>query len=191
MRAPRWTFLRHGESWANAEGWLAGHTDVGLTPQGEAEARSVAGSVRDVPFTRVIVSDLTRALRTLELAAPDWTGPIVVDRRIRERTIGDWDGQAFKEVHAMALLTTWDGRPPNGESHADLAVRALSALADLESDEDTLVVTHGGWMRVVLGTLDARPPAAIGRLRYPNCALQTRAVPRGTWARLLDRLPPR
>jgi bisphosphoglycerate-dependent phosphoglycerate mutase len=35
---PTWTFVRHGQSVANREGWIAGHYDVPLTEQGEAEA---------------------------------------------------------------------------------------------------------------------------------------------------------
>jgi bisphosphoglycerate-dependent phosphoglycerate mutase len=35
---PTWIFVRHGQSVANREGWLAGHYDAPLTDQGEAEA---------------------------------------------------------------------------------------------------------------------------------------------------------
>lgn len=184
----RWTFLRHGESEANAAGWLAGHTDVALTARGEQEALAIADTLRDVPFERVLVSDLRRTLRTLELAVPDWRGPTVVDARLRERTIGAWDGHHYKEQQAMALLTTWNVRPPGGESHADLGARALAALADLDAPVDTLVVSHGGFMRVVLGLLDGRPHDQIGLVRYPNCSVQTREVAPGTWAALAHTL---
>ncbi|MCB9677512.1 MAG: histidine phosphatase family protein [Alphaproteobacteria bacterium] len=185
---PRWTFLRHGESVANAEGWLAGHTDAPLTAKGEAQAIAQRDVLKDVPFTRVLVSDLQRARRTLALALPDWSGPVVVSDRLRERTIGDWDGMTADALRALGgfdVLVTWDGRPPNGESHADLARRVIAELDRLDADEDTLVVCHGALMRAVLGVLDDRPKEAIGLLRYPNCALQTRQVERGGWARFL------
>ncbi|MEZ4318236.1 MAG: histidine phosphatase family protein [Myxococcota bacterium] len=185
---PRWSFLRHGESVANAEGWLAGHTDAPLTPKGEREAVEAGEALRDVPFTRVLVSDLSRARRTLELALPHWDGPVTVSAGLRERTIGDWDGMpgnALAKLGGFDVLLTWDGRPPNGESHADLADRVLRTLDGLDADEDTLVVCHGALMRAVLGVLDGRPRDEIGRIRYPNCALQTRQVDVGGWRALL------
>jgi probable phosphoglycerate mutase len=184
---PRWTFLRHGESVANAEGWLAGHTDAPLTDRGEAQAIAQRDVLLDVPFSRVLVSDLSRARRTLELALPDWDGSVTVSPLLRERTIGDWDGMPAEQLRAFGafdVLVTWDGRPPNGESHADLAERVIAALADLDTGEDTLVVCHGALMRAVLGVLDGRAHDEIGLVRYPNCALQTREVPRGGWAAL-------
>lgn len=186
----RWTFVRHAESEANAGGWLAGHTDVGLTERGVAEARALAGRLADVPFDRVLVSDLKRTRDTLALALPDWSGPVHVDPRLRERTIGDWDGQLHRERHAMELLIQWHGRPPGGESLDLLARRALGALDAHDAPMDTLVVTHGGLMRVVLGLLDGHPVDAIGRLRHANCAVESRSVAPGTWARLLAALPP-
>ena len=181
----RWTFLRHGESVANAGGWLAGHRDVDLTERGVAQARAAADPLGDVPFTRVWCSDLLRARRTCALALPDATPEI--SAALRERTIGEWDGMdraALHGVGAFEVLWSWDGRPPGGESHADLAERVLAALAAGDTGEDTLVVGHGGMMRAVLGLLDGRDRAVIGKIRYPNCAIQTREVPVGGWAAL-------
>ena len=38
----RWIFLRHGESVANAEGWLSGQVDTPLTERGRDQARQAA-----------------------------------------------------------------------------------------------------------------------------------------------------
>jgi probable phosphoglycerate mutase len=190
----RYSFLRHGESTANAGGWLAGHTDAPLTDAGRAQARAAADPLNDVPFARVWVSDLVRATGTFALARPDWNGPLTVDAGLRERTLGDWDGasrETLDAVDAWSVLVTWDGRPPGGESHADLARRILDTLTRLERTQgsaDTLVVCHGGVMRVVLGLLDDRPRADLCRVRYPNGALQTRAVTPGVWEALAGRL---
>lgn len=187
----RWSFLRHGESLGNAENWLAGHTDADLTARGESQAREVGSALADVPFERILVSDLTRATRTLSLALPSWTGPVTVTAGLRERTIGDWDGMyrdALVAQGAFDVLLTWAGRPPNGESHEDLAIRAIRELHAHDADTDTLVVCHGGLMRAVLGALDGRAHTAIPRIRYPNCALQTRQVALGEWGRRLAAL---
>jgi len=188
---PRWSFLRHGQSVANAEGWLAGHTDAPLTPLGERQAIAARDPVADMRFERVLVSDLARARRTLQLVLPDYAGPVTISPGLRERTIGDWDGMHRDQLvplGAFEVLITWEGRPPNGESHADLARRVIGTLATLDADIDTLVVCHGALMRAVLGVLDGRDRAQLGKIRYPNCALQTRSVPLGRWAELRARL---
>ncbi len=193
----RYSFLRHGQSTANAEGWLAGHTDAPLSLLGQQQADQAADAVLDVPFDRVWVSDLSRARETWSRVRPDsavWDGPITVHPGLRERTLGDWDGhprETLDAVDAFSVLVTWAGRPPNGESHADLARRVLTTLAALESEQgpaDTLVVCHGAFMRVVLGMLDGRDREALCRVRFPNCALQTREVSEGRWQALLESL---
>lgn len=175
-----WSFLRHGESIANAEGWLAGHTDADLTHKGVRQALAVRDALEDIVFERVVVSDLLRARRTAALALPTWD--VVVDSRVRERTLGDWEGRTRKELReegAMATLLSWHGRPPRGESQADLADRVTSALIDYEDGVPTLIVCHGGVMRAMLGLLDGEPESTRSRVRYPNCALQVRQLERG------------
>lgn len=183
----RWTFLRHGESVANAEGWISGQIDAPLTSRGRQEAREVRDALLDIPFGRVVSSDLSRALETARLAAP--AHPIEVHTGLRERTLGEWDGRSRASLdadgHGDALLTL-DGRPPGGESHAAVVRRALMALSELDGPRDTLVVAHGGLLRAVLGVLDRLDTERATRLRLPNCGLQTRAVRIGTWASLLE-----
>ncbi|MCB9668487.1 MAG: histidine phosphatase family protein [Alphaproteobacteria bacterium] len=181
----RWTFLRHGESVANAGGWLSGQQDVPLTPRGRKEARRARDPLQDVPFARVVVSDLSRALETARLAAPHHA--LVVHPGLRERTLGEWDGRTHEELEAAGLkdvLLTHDGRPPGGESHADLRERGLRTLAELDAPVDTLVVAHGGILRAILSALDGLSAAEATRLRLPNTGIQTRAVVPGTWAAL-------
>ena len=36
-----WHFVRHGQSVANAEGWVAGHVDTPLTELGKHQARQL------------------------------------------------------------------------------------------------------------------------------------------------------
>lgn len=186
-RVVRWTFLRHGESVANAAGRVAGHQDSPLTARGVEQALAVRDPLADLPFRRVLTSDLARARRTAELAAPGV--PLFVDAGLRERSLGDWEGRrrdALASEGFADLVLSATGRPPGGESHADLTRRALTTLARLEDGTDTLVVAHGGLLRAVLGALDGVDAADAVRIRFPNAGLQTRAVPAGTWARLVD-----
>jgi broad specificity phosphatase PhoE len=87
----------------------------------------------------------------------------------------------------MDHMLTWTGRPTGGESHEDLARRALPALAALPEVPVTLLVAHGGMNRVLIGLLYGVDEEVMGRNRVPNALAIHRELPTGTWARLAAR----
>ncbi|MCB9763441.1 MAG: histidine phosphatase family protein [Alphaproteobacteria bacterium] len=197
MARTRWVFVRHGESVANVEGWLAGHVDTPLTEKGVRQARGAARTLADQPFSRAFCSDLQRAHRTAELileGRPDpQEVPLTVTPQLRERALGAWSERPKAEIRRsgeMDLLLTWAERPPGGESQADLAARLLDFLADLEPvDGHTLVVAHGGVIRVMLGLLDGTPVEGIGTTRIENARPIARDIEAGRWEALARALP--
>lgn len=183
----QWTFLRHGESEANAGGWLSGHRDVPLTERGRAQAVEARAQLATVSFDQCWTSDLQRAHHTARLVLADRGPALQISMRLRERALGSWEGRAKAELRAdgsMAHLLTWEGRAPGGESHRDLAVRAVPFLASIDRGVDTLIVAHGGLIRVLIGLLDGLPEDEIGRVAYANCVPHHREVERGRWAAL-------
>ena len=48
--------LRHGRTSANADGVLAGASDVGLDPAGADQAKAIAERLRGVPLAAVLSS---------------------------------------------------------------------------------------------------------------------------------------
>jgi 2,3-bisphosphoglycerate-dependent phosphoglycerate mutase len=192
-----WTFLRHGQSTANLEGTLAGWRDVPLTPDGEEEAREAGVDLADIDFDEVVSSDLVRARETARLALGSWaqhTGrPIpamVIDRDLRERTVGAWEGQprAFlREQGQLALLASWEGQAPGGgESHKDLARRVFPALARYVGRR-VLFVCHGGVMRVVVGLLDGVADEDIGKTTPMNGEIVVCLVRPDVWEKAYAR----
>lgn len=187
----RYWFVRHGESVANAEGWLAGHRDVPLTPAGIAEARALAGTLRAVRPERVWSSDLERAWKTAAIAWNHRLPPARRTPRLRERHLGEWEGRSLAELGregAVEVLLAWDREPPGGESHRTLAVRVLSFLADSEDGADTLVFAHGGLIRTVVGLLDGVPLDLVGRVKVANTEVLARDVAPGAWTLHLGRV---
>jgi 2,3-bisphosphoglycerate-dependent phosphoglycerate mutase len=97
--------LRHGQSTWNLENRFTGWTDVGLTPQGEAEAHeagrllSAEGYTFDVAFTSV----LKRAIKTLwivlEEMGLEWI-PVYNSWRLNERHYGALQGLNKAEMAA-------------------------------------------------------------------------------------------
>ena len=184
---PTWWFVRHGESVANAEGWLSGHRDVVLTDRGEAQARRVGRLLQDKPFVRAFSSDLQRAQRTAEIVIGARRIPLQIAPELRERNLGTYEGRDRAQLKAegrFAMLLTWDQAPPGGESHLDLARRVLPWLTTVDDEQDTLVVSHGGMIRTIVGLLDGDDPAELGRHHVHNCAPIRREVALGTWERL-------
>lgn len=95
--------LRHGQSEWNLQNLFTGWTDVGLTEQGVAEAKSAgrlmkeAGLKPDIMFTSV----LKRATATADVAleAAGWTDiPTQRHWRLNERHYGDLQGLNKKET---------------------------------------------------------------------------------------------
>jgi 2,3-bisphosphoglycerate-dependent phosphoglycerate mutase len=97
--------LRHGQSEWNLENLFTGWTDIGLTEQGEVEARTAGrlmaeeGLKPDIMFTSV----LKRATETADLALEEagWTDiPTRRSWRLNERHYGDLQGLNKKETAA-------------------------------------------------------------------------------------------
>jgi broad specificity phosphatase PhoE len=187
----RWWFVRHGESTANAEGWLAGHHDAPLTARGVAQAEALQPSLASLSPQRVLSSDLQRAWRTAELAWGAREPAIEQVEALRERHLGDWEQRTRASLRArgeMPVLLTWDEGPPDGESQLALSRRVLTWLAGHDDGRDTLLFAHGGLIRCVVGLLDDTPRGAIGRHRVDNTQVIERQVARGTWRLLLASL---
>jgi 2,3-bisphosphoglycerate-dependent phosphoglycerate mutase len=89
--------LRHGQSTWNLENRFTGWTDVGLTPQGEAEAHQAAKLLTETGFTfdLAYTSVLKRAIKTLWIVMEDmsleWM-PVVRHWRLNERHYGALQG---------------------------------------------------------------------------------------------------
>ena len=82
--------VRHGESLGNLRGFFLGHTDWGLSPRGEEQARTLAEALADLPFSAVYSSDLSRAVQTVRPAAAAHRLPVLRERDLREIYAGRW-----------------------------------------------------------------------------------------------------
>lgn len=187
----RFWFVRHGESTANAEGWLAGHRDAPLTDRGVAQAMALRETLRGVEPGRVLTSDLQRAWRTAALAWDERRPPVQRTPHLRERHVGEWEGAVIADLRVrggMDVLTTWDGAPPGGESHRALSLRVARLLATVDDGEDTLIFAHGGLIRAVIGALDDVPRHQLGLVKVANTEVLVRDVPRRRWADLVRSL---
>jgi len=91
-------FLRHGQTDWNRDGRYQGTTDTPLNEMGSAQASVAAGALAAMPIDRIVASPLIRALKTAAIVAEALHVPIHVDRGLRERNFGSFDGLVIREV---------------------------------------------------------------------------------------------
>jgi broad specificity phosphatase PhoE len=140
---------RHGETAWSLSGQHTGVTDLPLTTRGEQNARSLAGRLRGVSFTRVFTSPLQRARRTCELAG--FGGVADIDPDLVEWNYGEYEGVTTAEI--LAKRPGWqlfrDGCP-GGESPAQIGSRADRVVARLRGiPGNTLLFSSGHFLRVL------------------------------------------
>ncbi|MCW2530849.1 MAG: histidine phosphatase family protein [Blastococcus sp.] len=153
LPVPRLVLWRHGRTEWNATGRFQGQLDPPLDEQGRTQAalaaRYLAAGLPEEE-TVVVSSDLNRAAETAAALTGLLGVPLLLDARLREHGMGSWEGLTRDEVATRYpdQFADWTaGRPVRGrggEEPAEVAERAVAALADLPSARVAVVVTHGG-----------------------------------------------
>jgi probable phosphoglycerate mutase len=174
-------FWRHGRTQWNLDNRFQGATDVPLDEVGVAQATAAAPALARMAPTRIVASDLERALTTARILGQLADVPVAADPDLRETDGGAWQGRTREEILAEhnALFLAWiaghDVRPPGGESRNEVVARVLRAvhrhLEGLAPGETLVVVSHGGAIRGGIGGLLGLAPeqwTALGVIA--NCA---------------------
>src|SRR5260370_38449438 len=124
--------VRHGETEWNRARRYQGWSDSPLTARGIAQAEAIGHRLRDLPDAadaEIVASPIGRARRTAEIIAGvlERTAPPRLDDRLREISLGSWDGLGRKEIRALMgaafVEFEWDFQTPHGETYAGFAGR--------------------------------------------------------------------
>ncbi|HSN30746.1 MAG TPA: histidine phosphatase family protein [Kofleriaceae bacterium] len=153
--------VRHGETAWNAAGRLQGSTDVPLNDTGRAQARALAAAFSRFAIAHVFTSDLQRSRETGTIIAESLgLPPPEVERDLRERRFGIFEGLTRDEIHARYpdQWRAWTGRtamPEGGEPVESSVGRMRGALERVwaQLTGPALVISHGGIMRLWLSDL--------------------------------------
>ncbi len=155
---------RHGETqWNRLRKWQ-GISDIPLNETGVMQARELGQSLVGEGIARVYCSDLQRAVSTAKIVSEIIrAGQVTVDQRIRERSLGRFEGWQSGEVAIFLglpeskayILETDELSIENGpevEPWAAFVERVWNFLQDISTSPEkgkTLVVAHGGVMRAI------------------------------------------
>jgi 2,3-bisphosphoglycerate-dependent phosphoglycerate mutase len=156
--------FRHGQSHDNIDMIFSGWRTPGLTEKGRKDAEVIADLLKDKKMHLLISSDQPRTLDTMKIAmsrnedAKDLE--IIVDKRLRERNYGDWQGYSKLEKHledpeALSKVRRgWFTPPPNGESLEMVDERVNELLDEIipkmkETDINVAIACSGNSIRPI------------------------------------------
>ncbi|MBI1213013.1 MAG: histidine phosphatase family protein [Alphaproteobacteria bacterium] len=156
--------IRHGQTEDNLAERLTGQGDSSLTAlgleQAQANGRTLAQLI-DLTACDFVASPLGRAIQTMEIvrrAADIHPTGYRTDDRLMECNFGAWHGKPWRDsktywkaLRARQGNDAWHTAWPGGESRAEFFERVRGFLETLT--RDTVVVSHGGTVRMIRGAL--------------------------------------
>mgnify|MGYP001627914423 FL=1 len=152
--------IRHGETTANANGIIAGVTDVPLTQRGCDQAHALSNRVWPEPIV-IHASPMSRARHTARLVFPG--REFELHDGLRERDWGVFEGQPLGQQPVR------DVTPDRGESWADMLMRVQTTITEICAASEAalpVLVCHSGIIRAArvlwtTGDVGRRPGNAI------------------------------
>eukprot|EP00912_Choanoflagellata_sp_UC4_P000320 UC4_evm1s197 len=147
--------VRHGETEWNRRGIIQGQSNSELSDLGKLQAQLVGKALKNVNFSFVFSSDLSRAKDTCQTILDVNSGS---RKNVGEIKQGFGSSVACQERTCLREMAA--GAREDRETPAELRMRAqtfqeeISELARNESaGRNVLVVSHGGWIRSFLKVL--------------------------------------
>jgi len=154
-------FFRHGETEWNKEHRYQGAKNSPLTAYGKSQIELVCSIFEKEPDLpkplKVYVSPLERAVETAEILARHIDIDLIPEDRLREVSLGSWDGMTQDEIrvqypHALdgAKPYNWYFKSPDGENLVSAKRRIATWLSEV-SNQTVCAVAHGLIGRVLIG----------------------------------------
>jgi broad specificity phosphatase PhoE len=152
--------IRQGETEFNQHKKMQGWLDIELNEIGHQQAEYLANYLVDKHFDYVYSSDLKRAYQTAESFSRISHQHIIKDEKLREIRLGLWEGKTWKQVKEEydyffnnQTINHTEAAIHGGESLVGFQSRVVDHFKELAKkhiNDDVLIFTHGGNIRVLL-----------------------------------------
>jgi broad specificity phosphatase PhoE len=169
QKTTRIYMVRHGATDLSTEDRFAGAIDVGLSGEGEFQARRLAERLADDSIAAIYSSPLKRTIQTAMLIASPRKIPLIQRDGLREIDHGHWDGMRRADVEAQFPdeYAAWEEdpftfAPQGGEAGVNVIARALPIIREIVVEhrgQNVLVVSHKATLRLLISSIlgfDAR-----------------------------------
>ena len=160
MKETEIILIRHGETEWNLQQRMQGHSNSDLSSVGQAQIQALGQWMKNVPFNYIYSSDSLRAKQTAEAITQFSGHELKIDLRLREKNLGVFEGLTSEEAResnpeVFRLFKTAGSKYviDEGESTQQLQDRALEIVEEIRikhPEDRVLLVTHGGFIRVVM-----------------------------------------
>ena len=154
-------FLRHTSLNVGLDVFY-GQTDLDVSDRFEEEVKLIQKKIKnfniDTNSIKVYSSPLKRCIKLTNKLTENF----IVDERIKEMNLGDWEMKKMSSISKKEKLD-WENnllsfKIPNGESNNEFLKRLKSFLDDMfKFNEDALIVCHAGSINGMLSLLTKEP----------------------------------
>jgi len=169
--------VRHGQTNSNAKGLTQGQIDTDLNTIGIEQAKKAGMFIRNnYNIFEAWVSDLKRTQQTAKEIIKEFK----TSKLLREMSFGKWENHLFKNIISEypKLVKEYaeasdSFRAPEGESFGDMHVRSVNFIEkiNMNDQKEILIVSHGGFMRVLLCSILGLPKKNLLNFQFENCSI--------------------
>lgn len=193
MTLKRLIFIRPGETDWNLTGRWQGWVQSPLNELGRQQIGRLSMFIRHIGLSALYSSDNRRARESAEIIATQLPFEPIYDKRLRERSIGYFQGLTVPEIHGWypdeyrKLLADPEGyKIPAGESLNEVKERAGAALDDIiasakkGSEVETIaILSHTTTLRTMIKKL--LPDTDLTNIAFANSSVTTLGFNDGEW----------
>ena len=154
-------FLRHTSLKVGVDVFY-GQTDLDVSDKFEKEVKLIKKKILDFNIDTSTIKVYSSPLKRCIKLTNRLTENYIVDERIKEMNLGDWEMKKMSSIPDKEKLE-WENnllsfKIPNGESNNEFLERLQSFLDDIfKFNEDALIICHAGSINGMLSLLTKEP----------------------------------